>query len=187
MYFKIFISESWSKISGVARRRLFRHLSKNKMRRTAIRPGAMRRVKHLICASFPPTVLTVSGSRVRTTQSNLSRMHPAPRRLIVVRSKVIIPRRVEMSTPFLSPEQSGRERSQKGQNKGDENLCPHKFTLWRDDALVNIQWPCLSICQGHDPTVKNRSYRVGAGGVFRHGGFTHQSPPVCQQNMDIKL
>ena len=36
--------------------------------------------KGLISASFPPTVLTVSGSRVRTTKSNLSRMHPAPRR-----------------------------------------------------------------------------------------------------------
>ena len=35
-----------------------------------------------MCASFPPTVLAVSGSRVKATKPNLSRMHPAPRRLI---------------------------------------------------------------------------------------------------------
>ena len=33
-------------------------------------------------ASFPPTVLTVSGSRVRATQLTLSRIRPAPRRHI---------------------------------------------------------------------------------------------------------
>ena len=38
-------------------------------------------LRYLICASFPPTVLAVSGSRVKATKPNLSRMRPAPRRL----------------------------------------------------------------------------------------------------------
>ena len=54
--------------------------------------------RHLICASFPPTVLTVSGSRVVTTKSNLSRMHPAPRRLFVMRFKMIITENRQLST-----------------------------------------------------------------------------------------
>ena len=38
-------------------------------------------LRYLICASFPPTVLAVSGSRVKATTPNLSWMRPAPRRL----------------------------------------------------------------------------------------------------------
>ena len=58
--------------------------AKNKYR-IAVRPGAMRSIRYPIYASFPTTVLTVSGSRVRTTESTLSRMHPAPRRLMCLR------------------------------------------------------------------------------------------------------
>ena len=46
--------------------------------------------KNPIYASFPTTVLTVSGSRVRATNPTLSRMHPAPRRLIVLRFNNIV-------------------------------------------------------------------------------------------------
>ena len=64
---------------------------KTKIDHIAIRPGAMRpHEKAPISASFPPTVLAVSGSRVRTTKSTLSRMHPAPRRRIRARSVIII-------------------------------------------------------------------------------------------------
>ena len=42
--------------------------------------GAMRIQRYRYRASFPTTVLTVSGSRVRATKPNLSRLHPAPRR-----------------------------------------------------------------------------------------------------------
>ena len=59
-------------------------------------------------ASFPPTVLAVSGSRVRATQLTLSRICPAPRRLIcfcvvgiIVGYERIVKENMEISTTIV--------------------------------------------------------------------------------------
>ena len=55
-----------------------------------------------IYASFPPTVLTVSGSRVKALQPNLSRMRPAPRRLICFATGFIIAKKRDLSRIYTS-------------------------------------------------------------------------------------
>ena len=56
-------------------------------------------------ASFPPTVLTVSGSRVKARKPPLSRSHPAPRRRYynVLTSLYIIVEKCQSKLSFSTP------------------------------------------------------------------------------------
>ena len=94
-------------------------------------------------ASFPPTVLTVSGSRVRAAQPNLSRIHPAPRRRICFCAGLIIADGGEMS----------REKSIRNSASSLNGICTNVCV---GNAFMRSETPA-NLCGSLDGTMERHA------------------------------